>query len=273
MLRGGPLFFRVLGIGAATLGMLLLIAILVPQARELRDGASYPPTASIASPGNPIPAEALPYRTRIRDLAVPPASERRGEAHPRTLEIHRSLRAYPGAPPRIPHGLTDEEFRKNLCNSCHARGGYTPRFGTYAPVTPHPEFADCLQCHVPDAMTVGIGIPQLTADVICAQCHVDPDVPPPSLVSLDWVPRSWPELDQRAMEGSPPQIPHGLQLRGNCLACHAGPSAVEEIRTTHPERTDCRSCHVPANTGGMEPREEVFTRLIHRSIDGSEVDR
>ena len=34
-------------------------------------------------------------------------------------------------------------------------------------------------------------------------------------------------------------------MRENCAACHDGPGAREEIRTSHPERTRCRQCHVP----------------------------
>ncbi len=251
-----PLFGRVLLIGGAALGMLLVLTLLIPTLRDLGDRPDFPPAAPMADPGPPIASEAGPFRSRPGELAVGPEVERRADAQPRSMEIYRSLRAYPGAPPRIPHGLTEEEFRKNLCNSCHVRGGFPPRFSAYTPVTPHPEYTDCLQCHVPDAMTVGVGIPQLSADVICSQCHVDPDSPPPSLVSIDWSPMEWPELDQRAMEGSPTWIPHTLQLRENCLACHGGPSAVDGIRTTHPERADCRSCHVPVE------EVEVFTRPL-----------
>ena len=53
--------------------------------------------------------------------------------------------------------------------------------------------------------------------------------------------------NNNALDGSPPVIPHQLQLRENCLACHAGPSAPKEIRVTHPERVNCRQCHVPNN--------------------------
>lgn len=34
-------------------------------------------------------------------------------------------------------------------------------------------------------------------------------------------------------------------MRENCVSCHAGPSAPKEIRVTHPERVNCRQCHVP----------------------------
>ncbi len=259
MAEGTPLLTRVMAIVAAILVMLLVTVVVVPFVTGLRDAPDHPPTPILGSPGEPIAAEAHPYRTRPGDLAVAPDVERRTAAQPRSLEIYRGLRAYPGAPPRIPHGLTDREFRENLCNSCHARGGFAPRFGAYTPVTPHPEYTDCLQCHAPDAMTVGLGIPELTPDLVCSQCHVDPDQPPPSLVSLDWQPMAWPELGQRAMEGSPHWIPHTLQLREDCMACHGGPSALPEIRTTHPERADCRSCHVP-----VDEAEDVFTRPLDR---------
>ena len=43
---------------------------------------------------------------------------------------------------------------------------------------------------------------------------------------------------------SPPPIPHGLQLRENCLSCHSGSGAPKDIATTHPERVNCMQCHV-----------------------------
>ena len=57
-----------------------------------------------------------------------------------------------------------------------------------------------------------------------------------------------PELPKRgrqAIPGGPLLIPHSLQMRENCLACHAGPQAVVEIKTSHPERQNCQQCHVP----------------------------
>lgn len=260
-----PLFVRVVAIGAAVAAMLLVISVLVPTIRGMWVAPDHPPATVMESPGNPIPAEAFPYRTRPADLAVDATVARRPQAQPRTLAIHRSLRAFPGAPPRIPHGLTDREFRETRCNSCHQRGGFVPRFGAYSPVTPHPQWSDCLQCHAPDAMTVGLGLPRITDNVICTQCHVDPDQPPPSLVLLDWTPKPWPELGRRAMDDGPQWIPHSLQLREDCLACHGGPSAVEGIRTTHPERVDCRSCHVPV----PESEPEVFVRPLDASGDRS----
>lgn len=259
---------RVLAILAAVTLMVTGILVLAPALENREEAPPAPAAARLAPPERPIAEEADAFRIRPGDLAVAPDAERRETALPRTLQIHRTLRAYPGAPPRVPHGLTNEEFRLTLCNSCHERGGFSPRFGAYAPVTPHPEYADCLQCHAPRAMAVGIGFPEARPDAICVQCHVDPDRPPPSFVALEWPEPDWPDLDRRALEGAPPLIPHALQLRGNCQACHAGPGAVREIRTTHPEWADCRQCHLPATPG-----EPAFTRPLNGSAVRPEGDR
>jgi cytochrome c-type protein NapB len=207
--------------------------------------------------GRPIAAEADVFRLTPADLAVPAGAEPRPTAHPRTLAMYRSVRAYPGAPPRIPHGVTREEVARGACNSCHERGGYAPRLGLYAPVTPHPEYAQCMQCHVADETLVGLPPPDGTRSSTCRQCHrLGVETSP--FTPTGWQGPAWPALDRRAMEGSPPWIPHDLQMRGNCLACHAGPGSVVEIRTTHPERASCRSCHVPAPA----PGGEVFTRPL-----------
>jgi cytochrome c-type protein NapB len=49
----------------------------------------------------------------------------------------------------------------------------------------------------------------------------------------------------RLYPGAPPVIPHFVAMRENCLACHSGPAARPEIRTSHPERANCTQCHVP----------------------------
>ncbi len=209
---------------------------------------------TLSPPGRPIPAEAGVFRTRPGDLAADPGVDRREEAHPRTLAMHRRLRAFPGAPPRIPHGLTEDEFRGGRCNACHERGGYVERFAAYAPVTPHPELGQCLQCHVADFDLVGLPLPDGSRDAVCYQCHVL-DARAPLFAALDWPEPAWPETRRAALPGGPPSIPHRLQLRENCLACHMGASAVEEIRTTHPERANCLQCHVPGSVD-----HDVFVR-------------
>lgn len=143
----------------------------------------------------------------------------------RDLNEYYDNRAYAGAPPAIPHPLLSEKgIGGKSCLQCHENGGFVKQFKAFAPVTPHPEFISCKQCHVP----------QKTARLFKGSEF-------PKLIK--------PEIHQSALEGSPPVIPHSLDLRQNCLACHAGPAAVKEIRVTHPERTNCRQCHVPANQG------------------------
>lgn len=58
----------------------------------------------------------------------------------------RLPRAYPGAPPLVPH---DAEARKGMCLVCH-------EFGVVgAPIVPHPTRNDfCLQCHISQDLSV-----------------------------------------------------------------------------------------------------------------------
>jgi len=148
----------------------------------------------------------------------------------RSLKGYYTLRAYAGAPPSVPHEIDDEVFRTQNCNICHERGGFVAKFNAYTPVTPHPQYANCLQCHARS----GKG----------------------RFVEIDWKSTKKPVLHRPALPGNPPPIPHALQLRDNCLACHAGPAAVPEVRTSHPERLNCRQCHVPRQV------QNIFTRPV-----------
>lgn len=239
---GAPEPARLAAIALAVVTMGIVLYTFAPPGR-VAPSRPGPPGASA-----PIPAEALVFRTRAQDLGVAPDGHARPDAQLRTLATYRKIREYPGAPPRVPHGLTEDEYRGTRCNTCHQRGGYVERFGRYAPVTPHPEYTQCLQCHSVDAMRVGITRTGNRPNVVCTQCHVDPDRKPPSLVSLDWVAEPWPTVVHTTAFDSPPPIPHRLQMRGNCIACHAGPGSVQEVRTPHPDRANCRQCHVAVDT-------------------------
>lgn len=211
----------------------------------------------------PIAEERDVFRELPSDAAAPPSVTRRSTAHSRTLATWRALRAYPGAPPRIPHGLTREEFRDERCLTCHEHGGFAPRFGAYAPITPHPEFEGCLQCHAANNTVVGVALPTGPTASTCVQCHppgVIPGLMPPS----DWVSAPWPGLARR--DGTPPVIPHDLQLRGNCLACHMGPGSVAELRTPHPERANCRQCHVTEEEARGEWTHTTVTRVANAEV-------
>jgi len=135
------------------------------------------------------------------------------------LDTYYKRRAYPGAPPIIPHPTEEAPSMGGKdCLQCHENGGYVDVYKAYAPITPHPEFINCKQCHVPVKSTGA------------------------------FKPNGWQKMDapttkQQALLGSPPIIPHSLEMRNNCLACHAGPSAPQEIRVTHPNRVNCRQCH------------------------------
>ncbi len=149
--------------------------------------------------------------------------------NPRTLEEYYANRAYTGAPPTIPHELLSVgSIGGKSCLQCHQSGGYVERFEAYAPVTPHPEYLNCKQCHVPSAAMEGV------------------------FRASNWERNAGNDIHQSALEGSPPVIPHSLQLRDNCLACHGGPSAPKEIRVTHPERVNCLQCHAQKNSETIE---------------------
>ncbi len=136
-------------------------------------------------------------------------------------------RAFHGAPPVIPHlGFSAE------CVSCHGdRAIEVPNVGL-SPALPHGgtlgmAAARCRQCHVEVA----------TDDVFVASTFVgkalEVSATGPGGVHGD-----------RASEIAPPRLPHRVFMRENCLACHDGDAARPELRTSHPERVNCRQCHV-----------------------------
>ena len=63
----------------------------------------------------------------------------------RNLAVYEARRAYPGAPPIVPHPLVEKGGHFERCLSCHEKGGYVPKYKAYAPVTPHPNFTYCVQ--------------------------------------------------------------------------------------------------------------------------------
>jgi cytochrome c-type protein NapB len=225
-----------------------------------------PPPLTVAlvrPPGEPIRAEAQVFRTSPAMLAIEPVAHRERSAHPRTLKTVHYLRAYPGAPPRIPHPLTADEFRTDACRTCHERGGFSLRFSAYVPLTPHPERGICLQCHVGVDSIIGAPTPDTDPNSRCALCHGPNGGPPRADATLAWATTVWPTLPLLTPDQSPPPIPHDLQFRENCLTCHAGQAAVAEIRTKHPERANCRQCHLTNDSEGgafVRPAGDVALR-------------
>jgi cytochrome c-type protein NapB len=146
-------------------------------------------------------------------------SHLKDESKGRTINKFYSRRQYPGSPPEIPHPV-EVHGRELECLKCHADGGWTIILKRMTPVTPHPEYISCKQCHVwPVTDTL--------------------------FRANDWQSVPPPRLGRSYLPGAPPPIPHDLQMRENCHACHVGPGTVVEIRMQHQWRGDCRQCHVP----------------------------
>jgi cytochrome c-type protein NapB len=143
-----------------------------------------------------------------------------GTSTERTLAEYYSRRQYAGSPPYIPHTVEEADTAQVECLACHARGGWTEELKRYTPLTPHPQYVACRQCHV-----------ELTNE--------EP------FVANNWMSLPPPRLGRSHLPGAPPPIPHDLQMRGDCAACHVGPGAVTTIRVEHPSRGNCRQCHVP----------------------------
>lgn len=143
----------------------------------------------------------------------------KGMSTGRTLSEYYSRRQYPGSPPEIPHPV-EVHGLKMECLACHANGGWTQMLKRNTPITPHPELVSCQQCHV-----------HPVTDTLFKE--------------TDWESVSPPVLGRSYLPGAPPPIPHDLQMRGNCIACHVGPGTVATIRVEHPSRGNCRQCHVP----------------------------
>lgn len=141
--------------------------------------------------------------------------------HQRSLSTYYNNRAFYGAPPTIPHAVNagDRSMGADNCLKCHENGGFVAQFNAYTPITPHPEMINCRQCHVP----------QKTQSLF---------------KGTNFKKNKAPGIGNNALITSPPIVPHSIQMRENCLSCHAGPGAPKEIRVSHPERVNCRQCHV-----------------------------
>ncbi|HSG07834.1 MAG TPA: hypothetical protein VLA36_05740 [Longimicrobiales bacterium] len=225
----GSLFRRV---GLILLAVLAMIQVTVLLRPGPEDGDGFRTVSTVQEPDArlPIASELGPFRDLFGAFSAVPLGEKSPHVVVPTRADRRSRRAFEGAPPFIPHPLEPETERTQDCAPCHEFGGYNPLLRTYAPRAPHPEKTNCLQCHV-RPVTTGI------------------------FVESDWVYVDWPPYGAGGViEGSPPTVPHSLQMREHCLACHGGAAAAPDIRTPHPERFNCRQCHVPA------PGNDEFVR-------------
>ncbi len=146
------------------------------------------------------------------------------------LAIREQNRSFNGAPPTIPH--TIDQMSTTACVACHQNGASSESLRI--PKMSHPFLANCTQCHVENS-------PQHLAPIEFREN---------SFVGLP-APNGGP----RAFPGAPPQIPHSVWMRNDCLSCH-GPNGNFGIRTTHPWRQSCQQCHAPSsqlNQNLMDP--------------------
>ena len=143
-----------------------------------------------------------------------------GPVEPVLRPERMEIRAYHGAPPTIPHEV--KSVGRSDCAACHGPGQQAAG-RVVAPVTPHPSWTQCTQCHVE----------QVAGDMFVAN----------SLEGL-----AEPQKISMPSPFLPPYIPHRLDnfREEACETCHIGPGAALHLRPNHGPRGNCTQCHVPA---------------------------
>jgi len=157
-----------------------------------------------------------------------------------------AVRAQQGPPP-IPHSL---EGRQD-CVVCHVTGGGgAPKYP--ADHTGRTS-AMCPACHQPAPAKPGVTVAPTTA-APTAQPTARPTTAAPAA-----------QPTTRPTGGIPP-IPHPLQNRDNCLACHqTGIGGAPKVPASHAGHTNetCRGCHQPAApAAGLVP-QILPTPVVH----------
>jgi cytochrome c-type protein NapB len=144
-----------------------------------------------------------------------------------------ALRAYDGAPPRIPHPVRQDSAPE--CLACHEDG---LRFrGLLAPAMSHTSLTSCTQCHVVEEAPMPGG-QDLPAD--------------PRAVGNSFAGLPSPDQGPRAWDIAPPQIPHRTFMRERCESCH-GVNGRDAIRSSHPYRQSCEQCHAASAEKDLRP--------------------
>lgn len=213
--------------------LLMFSSIVILDLSLLQEYSEARMEQQVFSPVSPLPGEAgvfarAGFASNYENMPLDPKGQR-------GLDTYYSTRAFTGAPPVIPHAVLSESgIGGKNCLQCHQNGGFVQQFNAYAPVTPHPELMNCKQCHVP-----------VKSNTLFRPSAFEPSLEPARGI--------------RAMEGSPPVIPHAIQMRENCLACHAGPAAPKEIRVSHPLRINCRQCHALKQEVSIEWVRDTIT--------------
>lgn len=149
------------------------------------------------------------------------------------LANRAALRAYDGAPPRIPHTIRQDSAAE--CLACHDEG--LQLRGRLATPMSHKPYTSCTQCHVADEAPMPGGA----------------DLPPdPRAVANAFVGLSSPLAGPRAWDIAPPQVPHSGWMRERCDSCH-GVNGRNALRSTHPDRQSCEQCHAASAETSLRP--------------------
>ncbi len=155
------------------------------------------------------------------DKPVPPELKRAA------LHARAGRRAFDGAPPTVPHPVTQDSSA--ACLACHGQGLQVK--DRFASKISHPVLGgSCTQCHVSTAGAFTAAEAALYNAPLAENSFQGSEAPPNG-------PRAWP--------GAPPVIPHRTLMRNDCMSCH-GPNGLFALRTPHPDRQSCTQCHVPA---------------------------
>lgn len=154
------------------------------------------------------------------------------------IERRKSLRAYDGAPPVIPHAI--DTLKASACTSCHGEDTNLVIGGKRPAEMSHPWITNCTSCHVP-----ADGLRQVTAP---AEARL--------VIGNSFLGKTSAGHGPRAYGTAPPTMPHAVWMRQNCMACH-GPGREQAIRTSHPERQNCLQCHAP--NAAFDNRETYLT--------------
>ena len=183
-------------------------------------------TRPAARPGTGLERLARPTTPTDAD----PLTVSGGERTARTLRRRAEARAYRGAPPQIPHAISQRAAQS--CMICHGAG---LQIGdTRAPKPSHGELSNCTQCHVTVDRPTELSALRDGGEPVFNAFEGLPEAP----------------AGARAWVGAPPTIPHATTMRTDCAACH-GDAGIEGLRTSHPERGNCRQCHASTASEDM----------------------
>ncbi len=169
------------------------------------------------------------WRSRVPDLVQPPADLTATNVteteRARAREQRTERRAFEGAPPVVPHPITQDSSAS--CLACH-RPGLVVKDKVASRIS-HSLYTSCTQCHV---ASTGFGLPGVAAEL------AEP------IAENQFVDVAAPRRGNRAWPQAPPTIPHSTLMRSECLSCH-GSRGLFGLRTPHPERQACVQCHAP----------------------------